>query len=347
MKHGILLVNLGTPDAPTPSAVRRYLKEFLGDPRVIDLPAIPRNILLYGLILPFRPFKTAKAYQEIWDEKGSPLLYLSQSLEKHLQHAMGEQYIVKMAMRYGSHNIESTLNEMLPEVSKITVVPMYPQYASSTTGSVIEEVYRVIGKAWNIPKVDVIDDYYDKPWYLEALAERTRPFIESFKPDHVLMSFHGLPVRQLEKTGGKACDQTQPCPMVSEQNHYCYRAQCYQSARGLAQKLNLAQNYSVGFQSRLGRIPWIQPYVDNMLEPLYEQGVKRLSVVCPSFVTDCLETLEEIGIRLKEDWLALGGDAFQLIPALNDSPIWVQSLKRGIMLAHIKRGSTIPSLESL
>lgn len=332
MKQGILLVNLGTPDSPSVKDVRKYLKQFLSDERVIDLPWLPRNLLLYGLILPFRSFKTSKAYQQIWDQDlGSPLRFLSESYAKHLQAELGDKYLVKLAMRYGQSSIASAVQGMRDKVSQITLIPMYPQFAASTTSSVVEEFFKQIGGQWNIPDISVISQYYDKDWYIQALANRTKPFIDEFKPCHTLMSFHGLPVRQVAKSEKKVCDMSKPCPAVNQDNHFCYRAQCYQTARRLAEELCLTHSdYSVSFQSRLGRIPWIEPYTDQILSSLRKRGIKRLSVVCPSFVTDCLETLEEIGISLREQWLSLGGEALQLVPALNDSTVWVRALAGAI-----------------
>lgn len=332
MKHGILLVNLGTPDSPSVKDVRKYLRQFLSDPRVIDLPLLPRLLLLYGVILPFRPFKTAKAYQTIWDKaKGSPLRYLSENFTQHLQHALGDRFVVKLAMRYGNPTIKEALLAMENQVSKLTIIPMYPQFAASTTSSVIDACFQHLGKQWNMPDVAVISQYCDKDWYINALASRTKPYLDEFKPCHTLMSFHGLPVRQLQKSEANVCDRHTPCPKVSDSNYFCYRAQCYQTAASLADSLNLSdQDYSVSFQSRLGKIPWIEPYTDQILAQLRAKGVKRLSVVCPSFVTDCLETLEEIGIGIREQWLSLGGEAFQLVPALNDSDVWVRALAGAI-----------------
>ncbi len=332
MKHGLLFVNLGTPNSPSVRDVRKFLKEFLSDERVIDLPKWSRLALLYGIILPFRPFKTSKGYQKIWDpKKGSPLRYLSESFERQMKEALPNHYIVKLAMRYGEPSIPKVIEMFSGKVAKLTIVPMFPQYASSTTGSTMELCFKTLGKQWNIPHIEYVSHFYDKPWFIESLKTRTAPFLKAFNPCHVLMSFHGLPERQIAKSEKKMCDQSQPCPKIGKDNYFCYRAQCYQTARELSVALGIEDSYCVAFQSRLGRIPWIQPYTDQILHELREKGVRRLSVVCPSFVTDCLETLEEIDIGLQEQWLKMGGEAFQLVPALNDSQPWIQTLSKALL----------------
>lgn len=324
MKTGVLLINLGTPDSPSTKDVRKYLKEFLNDPRVVDLPVWVRRVLVYGAILPFRPKKTAHAYQSVWEPTGSPLMHHSLQLSAKLQAYLGDDYLVSIGMRYGRPSLASTIESLLPYVNRLVIVPLYPQYASSTTGSAVEKCFEILGQAWNIPPIEVLKPFYGQSWYLEPLASQTQKSIDEFKPDHILMSFHGLPVRHIEKSHCKPC--TKPCPTVVENNPYCYRAQCYATARGVMQRLVGAPDFTVCFQSRLGRIPWIQPYTDEVLNQLLAQGHKRLSVACPSFVADCLETLEEIGLRLKEQWLDMGGQDLQLIPALNASDAWVQGL---------------------
>ncbi len=335
MKRGILLVNLGTPAALDVPSIRSYLREFLGDPRVLDIPWIARKVLLNGIILPFRPRKTLKAYARIWQDEGSPLMIYSEQFAKKLSRQLGDEYHVELAMRYGQPSIESKLEKMLDQVDHLSVIPLYPQYSAGTTGSVIEKTFDIIGKRWNIPSMDVWADFYDKPWYLETQAQHVKSHLESFGSSHVLISFHGLPVRQVEKSDLKECDQSKPCPVIGPHNRFCYRAQSYHNARALAKLINL-EDYTVCFQSRLGRIPWIKPYTDELLPGLIEQGHKRISVICPSFVVDCLETLDEIGIELKEEWCEMGGEDLQLVPALNAQDAWVEAFSRAIKASPTK-----------
>lgn len=333
---GILLVNLGTPDAPTPKAVRRYLKQFLSDPRVIDIPAIARWLLLHTIILPFRSRQSAKAYQSIWTSQGSPLLMHSQRFCDQIAEKLGDRFKVQLGMRYGNPSITAALEVLqAANCSKIICLPLFPQYASASSGSAIEEIFRVLSQKINIPAVEVMSDFYEYPGFIQSMVSLWQPKLTKFKPDYILWSFHGLPVRQVqasEAAGFGACDQTKPCPTVSEQNRYCYRAQCYATANALNQALNLnSENAGIGFQSRLGRTPWIKPYTDELLEQLAKQGVKRIAIGCPSFVADCLETIEEIGIRAKEQWLSLGGEALLCLPCLNDFDPWVQVVCQQIL----------------
>jgi len=323
MKKGLLLINLGTPDNCDTASVRRYLKEFLSDKRVIDLPAPIRYLLLYGVILPFRPKQSAHAYQAIWTEEGSPLLLNSLSLKKKLQEKLADDYQVALGMRYGKPSLETALAE-LSMCSAITILPLYPQYSSAATGSTIEKIMALIAEKSTHPSVHIIRDFYNQPAFIQAQAELIKPYIANH--DHLLLSYHGVPERHIMRAGcSKVC--TEACPPVTEMNQTCYRAQCYATSTQLADYLQLdTSRYSTAFQSRLGKTPWIKPYTDECLPELARRGIKRLAVACPSFVADCLETIEEIGIRAREQWLGLGGEELTLIPCLNDSDGWVEAI---------------------
>ena len=320
---GILLINLGTPESLSIIAIIKYLREFLLDPRVIDIPKIARLILVYLIILPFRPFKTKKAYAAIWNKKGSPLRYISQSLATKLQQKLGEKYLVASAMRYGTPAIANGVQK-LKSCSKIIVLPLFPQYSAAATGSAAEKAMQEIAKLWNIPDIQIINSFYNHTKFIEAYSKN---IAKCLKPDtFLLFSYHGLPVRHIAKSNcAHSC--TTPCPQITSANFACYRAQCYTTSQLIAAKLNLAQKqYATAFQSRLGRTPWITPYTDDMLLDLRSQGVKNLVVACPSFVTDCLETLEEIGMGAKKSWQQAGGTSLTLAPCLNDDNLWIDAI---------------------
>jgi len=328
---GVLLVNLGSPEAPTPRAVRRYLREFLGDPRVLDIPAVPRRLLLEGAILPTRPRASAAAYAKVWTPEGSPLLVYGRALRDALANRLGGAFVVELAMRYGTPAIPAAFDRLAKaDCRSIVVLPLFPQYSSAATGSAIEAVYRAAGKLWNTPPLDVIDSFYDDPGFIAALAAVAREVPDEHRPDHLLLSYHGLPERQIRKsdtTGSHCFASTGCCDAIGPANRFCYRAQCVATSRGLARALGVRdQDWTISFQSRLGRTPWIRPYTDEILPFLRNRGVRRLAVMCPSFVADCLETLEEIGIRGREQWLSLGGDELVLIPCLNAHPAWVEAV---------------------
>ncbi len=325
-KTGILLINLGTPDDTSIKSIRRYLREFLLDPRVLDLPTLLRYLLVYGIILPFRPARTAKAYKKIWQPDGSPLRLHTEALETALAKQLGDDYCVVAAMRYGNPSIASALAK-LSGCKKIIVLPLFPQYSSAATGSAIEHFFEQIKANWNLPEIQIIHEFYQAPVFINAYAET----IKSHMPDtetYLLFSYHSLPERHLDKSHCQAsCNRMSACPSMSSNNAFCYRAQCYRTSELIAQQLDLsAERYSTSFQSRLGRIPWIQPYTDKQLTALRKQGIKNIAVVCPAFVADCLETLEEIGIQAQEQWHELGGEKFTLLPCLNTDESWVNGL---------------------
>jgi ferrochelatase len=328
---GVLLVNLGTPDAPTPGAVRRYLREFLSDPRVIDIHPVARKLLLELVILPLRPRKSAEAYAKIWTAEGSPLLTLSRALEAKVRAAMGPGYLVELAMRYGSPSIPDALGRLRAGgARRLLVAPLYPQYSSSATGSSLEAVFAALAGQHVVPAVSVLPAFYDDPGFISAFAAVGAPALERERPDHVLFSFHGLPerhVRASDHSGQHCLRSASCCEAIGEANRDCYRAQCFATARALAARLALAPgSWSVSFQSRLGRTPWIKPYTDLRLDELAREGKRRLCVFCPAFVADCLETLEEIGLRARAQFLAAGGESLTLVPSLNASEAWVGAL---------------------
>ncbi|OGT52728.1 MAG: ferrochelatase [Gammaproteobacteria bacterium RIFCSPHIGHO2_12_FULL_41_15] len=316
-KIGILLLNLGTPSAPDPKAVRAYLKEFLSDPFVVDLPWLLRMILLYGVILPIRSKKSSHAYQQIWLEEGSPLLIYSKQFTAALNETLDEHFVAVLGMRYGKPNIAEAVNTLQKwGCQRVLVFPLFPQYSHAATGSVLKAALDALKKYFNEKDISIQRAFYNNSYYLQTVADRLKPTLMTFKPEMILFSYHGLPQRQLTQK-----DVTQ----------VCYRTQCVATTKSLAERLALTEkHYQTTFQSRLGCTEWIRPYTDEVMQHLAEKGVKRLMVVCPSFVADCLETLEEIGIRLRQQWLAAGGEAFYLAPSLNADPRWVAAFKQMI-----------------
>jgi protoporphyrin/coproporphyrin ferrochelatase len=332
MRKGVLLINLGTPDNCHPKAVKRYLSEFLNDPRVIDLPYVLRKVLVNFIILPFRYKKSAAAYQKIWTDSGSPLLVNSQQCQAALSSVLGRDYQVELGMRYGQPSIQSALAK-LHGVTSLHVIPLFPQYSSAATASALQVLFAEVAKKWNIPAMTVKNDFYNHPGFITAYADVIKQHLQHKKIDLLLFSYHGLPERHINKSECIAfCNRLQGCPQIDVNNHYCYRSQCFITSSLLAKVLGLKENeYAVSFQSRLGRTPWIKPYTDLLLPELRQQGVKSIAIVCPSFVSDCLETLEEIDIRAREQWLALGGESFTFIPCLNDHPMWVKTLESMVL----------------
>ena len=303
MKTGVLLVNLGTPDEPTPSAIRRFLREFLSDRRVVALPPVLWWPVLYGLILPFRPQELARKYRLIWTSEGSPLLAISRRQADRLAGILnarpGADVVVRLAMRYGNPSIASVLAELREQAQRLVVLPLYPQYSTTTTASV-RDALEAAGSA--AAAAHIIPHYHDDPGYILALAQSVQGhWAVQTRGDHLLMSFHGIP-EQYVVAGDP------------------YARQCRQTATLLAQALKLpTERWSVAFQSRLGKAPWIKPYTDVELPRLAQGGVRKLDVICPGFAADCLETLEEVAIRYAADFRLAGGEALRYIPALNDS----------------------------
>jgi ferrochelatase len=305
--------------------VFRYLNEFLTDERVIDIPWWRRQLLVRGIIVPTRFRSSTKAYQAIWTKEGSPLMVHSLNLKRELQEKLGCGYRVEIAMRYQNPSIASGLNK-LKRFKEIIVVPLFPQYASATTGSVHQKVMECVGKWIQIPKITFIDSYYDHPHFIQAFADISQKYdIEAY--DKILFSFHGLPVRQLVKGG---CQwKGECCHSLTQGNQGCYSAQCYQTAYKIAEKLNLERGrYRVSFQSRLGKDPWMEPYTTDTLRQLRKEGAKKILVFCPAFVSDCLETIYEIGVEYAEEFKHLGGEKLDLVEGLNDHPSWVLALEQ-------------------
>ncbi|MBT2560450.1 ferrochelatase [Pedobacter sp. ISL-68] len=329
-KKGILLVNLGTPDSPATADVKKYLDQFLMDERVIDIPKLNRTLLVKGIIVPFRSPKTAKLYKEIWNENGSPLLYYSRLQAKMLQERLGDDYQVELAMRYQSPSVASALaNLKAGLVESIQVIPMFPQYASASTGSVMQLVMELVSKWPTVPPISFVNSFHDNELMIKVFAENAKKHhVESY--DHVLFSFHGLPERQLLKcdhTGSYCLKSADCCQTLNDTNKFCYSAQGHDTARLIAKELNLSKDqYTVCFQSRLGKEPWVQPYTTDVLKKLAGEGKKRLLVFSPAFVADCLETLYEITVEYHEEFKALGGEHVQLVESLNDSPVFIEAL---------------------
>jgi len=329
-KKGILLVNLGTPDSPATPDVKKYLDQFLMDERVIDIPKLNRTLLVKGIIVPFRSPKTAKLYKEIWNENGSPLLYYSRLQAQMLQEKLGDEYHVELAMRYQSPSIASALaNLKAGLVESIQVIPMFPQYASASSGSVMQLVMELVSKWQTVPPISFVNSFHDNELMIKVFAENARKHqVEDF--DHVLFSFHGLPERQLLKcdhTGSYCLKTADCCQTLNDTNKFCYSAQGHDTARLIAKELNLSRDqYTVCFQSRLGKEPWVQPYTTDVLKKLAAEGKKRLLVFSPAFVADCLETLYEITVEYHEEFRALGGEHVQLVESLNDSPVFIEAL---------------------
>lgn len=333
MKKGLLLVNLGTPDAPEAGPVRRYLREFLSDPRVLDINAAGRKLLLETVILPFRPAKSAEAYRKVWMPEGSPLMVHSRALEARVRERLAGEWEVELGMRYGNPSLEEALGRLRARgVGQLAVLPLYPLNAASTQATTSARLFELLARDFDFPPVHVLPPFFDDAGFLDAFAAVARPVIAEARADHVLFSYHGLPERHMRKSdpSGRHCIVTPGCcEALGEVNAGCYRAQAFWMARELTGRLGLtAGQTTVSFQSRLGRDPWIKPYTDLVLPELAKRGVKRLAVMCPAFVADCLETLEEIGLRAREDFRAAGGEELTLVPSLNAHPLWVDAVVR-------------------
>lgn len=333
-KKGVLLINLGTPDSPKPKDVKKYLLEFLTDKRVIDFGWLKRNLLVRGIIVPLRYKNSAKLYGEIWDDKtGSPLLFHSRNLEEKVKTALpADEYVVELAMRYQSPSIENGLNKLRAAgVDEYIVLPLFPQYASSSSGTAIDKVMEIVSKWEGVPSVKFINSFYDHPKFIEAFVANIKSYgIDNY--DHILFSYHGLPerhMRKVDESGGKHCvakDYT-CCENICAVNRNCYRAQCKASTDLMVEALGLeSHQYSMSFQSRLGKDPWIQPYTDYVLKDLAKAGKRNVLVVCPAFVADCLETIHEIGVEFQEEFEEAGGEKVQLVKSLNAEPLWVETV---------------------
>lgn len=327
-KKGVLLVNLGTPDSTSVPHVRKYLREFLMDKRVIDIPFLKRWMLINFIISPLRAPKSAKEYERLFDKKGSPLKYYGFELRDKLRNLMEGSYQIELAMRYQSPSIAEGLNA-LRHCASIHIIPLFPQYASASTGSVQDKVMEIV-KDWQIiPDIKFTSQFFEEELFLETIADNAKQLMAKTGYDHFLFSYHGIPERQITKGDvGNTCQFGSCCDSLTDKNRYCYRAQCYATTRLLAQKLDLKENeYSVSFQSRLGKTPWIKPYTDVVLEDLAKEGKKKVLAFSPSFIADCLETTVEVGETYQEDFIKAGGEQWDLVPSLNAEEKWVACLK--------------------
>lgn len=345
MISGVLLVNLGTPDSPSVPDVRKYLREFLMDGRVIDIPWIPRFLLVNGIIAPFRAPKSARVYKKVWLEEGSPLKVYGNQLVEKVQRELGPEFMVRLGMRYQSPSIESGLDEMRKAgVSRIIVVPLFPQYASATSGSIVERVSQHISTWQTIPEIQMSGTFFQASFFLDLLANRIRSFLQTHSVDQVLFSYHGLPERQIRKGDmGNSCLKGDCCGTLHSGNALCYRAQCFETSRLLARKAGIPESgFTTAFQSRLGRDPWIKPYTEDIIKEWPTKGIKRVLALSPSFVADCLETTEEIGMEYKEVFEHAGGESWHLLDCLNADSDWAAGLAGWIRKFRVLQEQDIP-----
>jgi ferrochelatase len=334
---GVLLVNLGTPDAPTPEAVGRYLREFLMDGFVIDVPKPLRWFLVNVMIVPRRKVQSAKAYQKVQLPGGSPLLVNTRDFAEQVASCLAsdDRYLVEYAMRYGNPSISSALSRLSgPDISRIIVLPLYPQYAESSFETAVVETTRVAKQLRSAERLSFAPPFYDRPEFIAAHARLIREAHEKQPVDHVVFSFHSLPERHLKRldaTGQHCLVKSDCCDRIGAVNQNCYRAQCMFTARAIAAQLGLeADDYTVSFQSRLGRAKWIGPTTEVVLGELARRGIERVAVSCPSFVADCLETLEEMGLRGRQTFIEAGGEDLYLVPSLNADSFWVETVANWI-----------------
>ena len=332
-KTGVLLIQLGTPNSPSVKDVRIYLREFLNDPRVIDIPWLPRKLLVNGIIVPFRAPKSAKIYKELWKfgDGVSPLMTHTESLKKLLQARFNAGEVkIEMAMRYQNPSMDVVLERMKTDLyDQIIIIPLFPQYASASTGSAVEKAMKIIQKWWVIPEIKIVSQFYDNPSFIEAIVERSKAFkLDDY--DHVLFSYHGLPVRQVDKVYDGKTDtcKDHPCEKeINETNKYCYKATSYATTRLIAEKIGLKESdYTVCFQSRLTK-KWLEPFSDKVVAEWGKKGAKKLLVFSPAFVADCLETIIEIGGEYQEIFEEHRGHKIQLVPSTNDHPKFVDCLE--------------------
>jgi protoporphyrin/coproporphyrin ferrochelatase len=340
MSKAILLVNLGSPDSPSVPDVRRYLREFLMDGRVLDVNWLTRFCVVNFAILPSRPKESAHAYRAIWTAAGSPLVVTSRNVQARLQQRVSVP--VELAMRYQKPSILDAVRRLAQQgVDEMLLIPLFPHYAMSSFETAVERVKEAARSLAPRMRIQVQPPYYDQPDYINALVASAAEFLAK-DYDHLLFSFHGLPERQIRKsdpTGAHCLTAPNCCETASPAHATCYRAQCFKTVAAFVKKAGVAkEKYSVAFQSRLGRDPWLKPYTDHILAGLPEHGVKKILVICPAFVSDCLETLEEIGMRGRETFLEAGGQEYALIPCLNEHPLWLEALEK-MAAPFIGRGS--------
>lgn len=327
-KEAVLLVNLGSPDSTSVADVKRYLREFLTDKRVIDVPFV-RNVIIPGIVLNTRPKESAHAYSTIWTEEGSPLIVISERQQRALQERV--EIPVALAMRYANPSIPDVIRQLAADgIERLFLIPLYPHYAMSSYETVVVRVMEVLRETAPGMRVDTLQPFYNDPEYLAALEGSIRSWMDRGPTDKLVFSFHGVPERQIRKSdpshahclcSGDCCQQPNPAHAV------CYRHQCVFTAEEIARRLGLSEDqYVISFQSRLLRDPWLGPATDETLQQLAENGVKHVKVACPAFVTDCLETLEEIALQGRETFLSGGGESLELIPCLNEDPAWIDFL---------------------
>ncbi|MBS1749645.1 MAG: ferrochelatase [Bacteroidetes bacterium] len=328
-KRGVLLMNLGSPDSTSVKEVRKYLMEFLMDKRVIDKPYLLRLLLVGGIIVPFRAPKSAEAYKEIWVKEGSPLIVYTRQLQQAVQEKLTEP--VEIAMRYGNPAIEDALDALMkkvPELEEVIAVPLYPHYAMSSYETAVEHAKTIHRRKNYSFKLSIVKPFYNEPRYINAVAESIKPFLKE-DYDHILFSYHGIPERHIHKsdiTGSHCLQSPACCDTASPAHGFCYRHQCFTTTKLVSQKLGITSDkYSISFQSRLGK-GWLEPFTDIRLEQMPKEGIKKLLILCPAFVSDCLETLEEIAMRGKETFMEAGGELFTFIPCLNIHPLWTETL---------------------
>lgn len=333
MSKGVLMVNLGSPDSTDPKDVKKYLGEFLMDERVIDVPLWARNLLVKGIILNTRPKKSAEAYKKIWWDEGSPLIVLSERLQAKIDDLTSVP--IALAMRYGTPNILSGLRELHEQgVDEVLIFPLYPQFAMATTETILVLAEELRKKHFPEMEFTTVPPFYNHPDYIRVLANSISEKMKGVEFEHLLFSYHGVPERHIRKsdiTGSHCKIDGTCCQTPSSAHQFCYRHQCFETTRLVAEYLELKENtYSVSFQSRLGFDPWLQPYTDRTIERFGKQGMKKMAIVTPAFVSDCLETLEEIAMEGKEIFHEVGGEDFTVVPCLNDREDWVNVLSRWI-----------------
>jgi protoporphyrin/coproporphyrin ferrochelatase len=328
-KTGILLINTGSPDSPEVPDVKRYLAQFLWDHRVLDMSPFARWLLLNFIILPRRPKESAHAYKQIWTDRGSPLIFHSEDFRDGLRNRLPD-YAIEIGMAYGNPSIPSSIDHLIEQgVSRIVLAPMFPQYASATFGAVLEVAHKEVSSKLNVPATTTISPYYNHPRYLDAWVQNTQDRLTEFKPDHILLSFHGLPERHIKNCdpSENSCLQKENCcENYLDHNPSCYKAHCLVTAKGIVERLGLQkEDYTISFQSRLGKDPWIAPATDETVDSLAKAGVKRLAILSPAFVADCIETIEELGIQARESFEENGGEVLELLPSLNSEDIWIDA----------------------
>lgn len=333
-KRGIILMNLGSPDSTENKDVRKYLMEFLMDGRVIDKPYLSRLLLVGGIIVPFRTAKSAEAYRTIWTDKGSPLIVLTKELQGALQARVSEP--VEIAMRYGNPSVKSAYDSLLknhPDIEEVIAVPLYPHYAMSSYETAVEHAKSEYKKGSYPFALKFIKPFFNEPNYIHALAASIKPFLQQ-EHDHILFSYHGIPARHLHRDDKQTLESCITKKGYTDkdvtEHKNCYRFECFETTKLVMQELNVsADRFSISFQSRLGK-GWLEPFTDKRLEQMPAEGIKKLLILCPAFVSDCLETLEEIEERGRESFMEAGGESYTFIPCINTSPLWVDTLTRWI-----------------